>query len=153
MTITSVVALGLLFVPRPVLATSCPSPDLTKILFDSLNLSLPELSSVASAHARGATEEACGLLSNYYLTSDTGKSLRLPLVPVSGTGTVGGAADAALKYSMSYARPSTPCVYGARMHAAFAPAIHTAIKIRTLNTLQMHIKRPRARVRGHGGEL
>jgi hypothetical protein len=98
MTIMTVVALRLLFTPLPALATSsCPSADVTKILFDSLNLSLPELSSVASAYARGATEEACGLLSNYYLTTDTGKSLRLPSAPVSGTGTAGGAADSALK--------------------------------------------------------
>ena len=74
----------------------CPSPALVTGLFKALNLSLPELSSVAKAHDRGDTEAACALLSAYYTDSQTGGPLRLSSTPPPSAGSVGGDADAAL---------------------------------------------------------
>ena len=102
LTAVVVAAVDLLLARQLLAESSCPSPELTKVLFSSLNLSLPGLASVAAAHARGATEEACSLLSGYYMVSDAGKPLRLPSTPTPGTGTVGGDADAALKDVYSF---------------------------------------------------
>jgi hypothetical protein len=81
---------------------ACPSPALTSSLFAALNLSIPALSSVAAAHARGDIEVACALLSAYYAGAETASSLRLPAAPAPGTGVAGGDADAALKDIYSF---------------------------------------------------